>query len=132
MGYRFHFQPEQRLIVIVFEGRLSPEEEMQAVLDTVNDPNMMQDARILVDRRKAQLTVGPEHVDPHIELVKRHLDKFGNPRVATVVAKDYDFGMLRMLEMKSESLLQHDFMVFRDLEEAYTWLGLAAQDIVWP
>jgi hypothetical protein len=107
-------------------------EEVQAVLDVVADPQMQPNAHILVDKSNAQMDVTSGDVEPHIELIGQHLAKFGEPKVATVVSRDVDFGMTRMLEFRSEGRIQHQFRVFRKLEEAYVWLGVDPAAIAWP
>ena len=67
-----------------------------------------------------------------IDLVKQHQEKFGRPRVAVVVRRDYDFAMTRMLEMRAEGDVTHDFMVFREVPEACEWLGIQSSAIEWP
>jgi hypothetical protein len=132
MSHRVSFHDAENLIVIVFEGTISPEEETQALRDTVNDTRMIRDARILVDRSRAQMTVAPEHVQPQLALVRDNLDKFGEARVAIVASADYDFGMLKMLEASARNPVPHDFMLFRSTDEACEWLQVNPSDIQWP
>lgn len=132
MSYRFGFQEAENLVVIVFNGTILVEEEVQAVLDVVADPRMKRDSKILVDKSKAEMKVTPTDVRPHIELIRENLAQFGSPRVANVVSRDYDYGMTRMLELTSESELPHDFTVFRSIDEACEWLEVDPSHVVWP
>jgi hypothetical protein len=132
MGYRFRFQDDQYLLVIVFEGEISYEEEVRAVLETLADPRMRPNLRILVDKSRAKMTITSEDVGVHVDLIRRNLGRFGTPKVANVVARASDFGMTRMFELRAEGEFQHDFMVFRGLEEACAWLGVELAAIQWP
>lgn len=132
MSYKFRFQDDENLLVIVFTGTISYEEEVQAVLNTLADLRMQPNARILVDKSNAQMMTTTQDIRPHIELILRNLDKFGQPKVANVVGRDVDFGMVRMFEFQAEGKIPHKFMVFRALEEACTWLGIEPASIEWP
>jgi hypothetical protein len=132
MSYKYRFQEGENLLVIVFEGLISYEEEVQAVLDTLADPQMRPNARILVDKSRAQMMLGTEHVEPHIDLILQNLARFGEPKVANVVSRDVDFGKVRMFELRAEGRIPHDFMVFRTVEEACAWLGVDPAAIDWP
>jgi hypothetical protein len=132
VSHCFCFQDDQNLIVISFTGEISPEEEVQAVNDVLADPRMKPNSKILVDKTEAQMTVTPKDVAPHVELILSNQAKFGRPRVANVVSRDYDFGMTRMLEFSSSDVIPHDFMVFRSLADACEWLEIDPAKIVWP
>ncbi len=132
MSYKHRFQEGRNLVVIVFTGVVTYHEEVQVVLDVVGDPRMERDARFLVDRTRASMAATPEDVMPHIRLIGENLERFGSPRVANVVTADHDFGMIRMLEMRSEPNIDHDMMVFRSLDEACAWLEIEPGEIEWP
>lgn len=132
MAQTFAFDKDHNLLVIRFSGVITFDEEIEVLLKTIKDPRFRPDSRILVDKRQARMKVAPEHVRPTMDLVLENLQKFGQPRVATVVAADYGFGMTRMLELESEGVTPHDFMVFRELKEACDWLGIGESDITWP
>ncbi len=85
MDYRFSSQEEGRLLILVFGGAISPEEEAQAIRDVVADPELKLDAKILVDRTRARMTMTPEHVSPQIDLIRQNASKLGKPKVAIVV-----------------------------------------------
>ncbi len=132
MAYKLAFDEDHHLVVIQFSGAITFDEEIEVLLATVEDPRFRPDSRILVDKRQARMKVAPEHVQPTMDLVLKNLQKFGQPKVATVVSADYDFGITRMLELVSDGVIPHDFMVFRDLGEACDWLGIEESEISWP
>ena len=69
-----------------------------------------------------------EEVKEHVALLGEKLKTLGKPKVANVVSTDIDFGMIRMFEIYAEGVLQHEFHVFRSLEEACEWLGIETSD----
>lgn len=132
MSYTYRFQENENLLIIVFTGEISYEEEVQAVLDTLADPMMRPDIRILADKSNARMRLSPQDVRPHIDLILQNLAKFGRPQVANVVTSDADFGMTRMFEITAEPQIPHEFMVFRTIEQACAWLGVEPDAIDWP
>ena len=133
MSHRFSFQQEGQLLVIVFEGEISPEEERQALVDVATSSEFNPDARVLVDRRRARMTVGPSDVGPQIDLAEAHYRTRNKPKLALVVSSDYDYGMCRMLELTAAARdSPHQIRVWRNLEEACEWLDIALDRIEWP
>lgn len=132
MSFRFAFQKEQRLLVVVFEGSISPEEEREALIAVSSDPAFDPDAPVLVDRRRATMSVGPKDVPAQIDLARERYQPTGKPPMALVVVNDYDFGMARMLELTADEEAPHELRVFRSLESACEWLGVDPSTIVWP
>jgi hypothetical protein len=70
MTHKRAIHDDQNLMVIVFSGEISAAEEMQAVREAVQDPRLKPNAKFLVDRREAKMTVTPDDVEPQIDLVK--------------------------------------------------------------
>lgn len=132
MGYRFNFLDNGSVLVVVFEGVISPEDEAQAIRDAAEDPLMKPNLKILVDRTRARMTMTSEHVWPQIELIRQHLAKLGEPTVAVVVDDDHDYGMLRMFELTAEGQIPHSFSVFRRVDDACQWLKLDPAMLMWP
>ena len=124
MAHTAHFHPALDLVVVTFDGEITPAEEMDAFFAVAGDPRMFPDARVIVDKRRAKMTVGPEHVSPQLGAVADAGPKLGKMRIAHVVTRDYDYGMIRVIQARSEPKLPHDLRAFRSLPEALTWLGL--------
>jgi hypothetical protein len=129
MGHRFSVGREGRLLIVTFEGEIAPEEEQRALLEVAQVPGLLPTADVLVDRRLARTTVGPEHVGPQVDLARSKFPTEGRPRMALVVTADYDFGMMRMLELRGADELPHEMRVFRSLDDACAWLGLEPDDV---
>lgn len=132
MPYRFAVLEDGQLLVVVFEGEISPDEEREALLASAELPGLSKQARVLVDRRRGPLTVGPQDVRPQVGLARSTFAGSDLPRMAVVVSSDYDFGMLRMLELSGQDQLPHDLHVFRELETACEWLEVDPNEIDWP
>lgn len=124
MAYRFASRPDRELLVVVFTGEISLEEEIRALQESFERGLSAPGVRVLVDRRRAAMGVAPEDVPRLIDVLASRGAELGHPRVAQVVARDLDYGMMRMLELKAEGRIAHDFAVFRSLPEACTWLGV--------
>ena len=132
MAHRFCVQRDGTLLVVVFEGEISPEEEREALEESGNLAGLKPDASVLVERSSSTMTVSAPDVSQQHRLIKRRFKLETKPRMAVVVARDYDFGMIRMLELSALESLPHEFKVFRDLEEACGWLGYHKETIEWP
>lgn len=133
MSYQFRIQPSGRLALVVFEGEISAEEEVQALRDFAAQPGLDPMADVLVDRSQATLTVGPQAVAPQIELARQLFPQGERrPRMAIIAPSDLDFGMARMLQLQGGADVPHEIMVVRSLADACAWLGVNAGDIVWP
>jgi hypothetical protein len=57
------------------------------------------------------------------DIVEGHTEKLRGGRVAMVAISDVTYGMFRMWELRREAL-NYEVRVFRDLEQAWTWLWL--------
>ena len=108
---------------MVFEDEITPDEEREALQEAGSLPGLKREARILVDRRRARITVGPPDVAPQMDLARSTFPIEERPRMAVLVATDHDYGMLRMLELRGGDRLPHELGVFRDPDEACAWLG---------
>ena len=133
MSYRFQSQPSKNFSLVVFEGKISPAEEAQALNDFAMQPDIDLSLDILVDRSGATMTVRASDVQPQLELAKRSFNlPDSRPRMAIVAPEEVDFGMSRMLQLNAGDKGPHEIMVFRDLDSACLWLKIAEDEIVWP
>lgn len=132
MGYAYRYCEELNLLVVRLWGELPHSEELEAITVGLADPRLRPGLRILADRRQATITSSSVQMRGAVDLVKDKISKIGKPKVANVVAKDVDFGMVRMFEMQAESRLPHDFMVFRSVAEACSWLEIDPAQVQWP
>jgi len=132
MAHCHAVQKEGRLLVVVFEGVVTPEEEHNALLEIGADPEVDPRADILVDRARASMTVGAEDVEPQLELADGIFATEKRPHLALVVSRDYDYDMCQLLAQRSRYEAPHEVKVFRSLDAACEWLGVDSRSIEWP
>jgi hypothetical protein len=132
VSFSYLFNEKLNLIVVQLVGDISYSVEIAALNTVFSDSRIRPNVKILVERTKATIKTTPNDVVPFVDLIFERIKDLGKPQVANVVSHDVDFGMARMLEMLSEVKLPHDFMVFRDIEEACSWLDIDLPQIEWP
>ena len=54
MPYQFAVLEEGQLLLVVFEGEITPDEEREALSATATLPGLSMGARVLVDRRRSR------------------------------------------------------------------------------
>lgn len=132
MPYRYDIDEGQNLAVVRLRDMNDVDLELEAVSAYLGDPRLRPEPRILIDRRDAPIVVPTEYLSDYAWHVGRMIASLRRPRVAVVVGNDRDYGISRMFEMRSEGELDHQFAVFRTVEEAVEWLDLDAERVVWP
>jgi hypothetical protein len=132
MSYAYWIDQDENLLVVKFWGEIPYPEEAEAVLSILDDPRIQPGIKILVDRTESSFASSPQDVRTHVEQVAKKIAALGEPRVANVVSADLDYGMIRMFMSVSDGKLDHDFSVFRDIQEACDWLRIDAVRIEWP
>ena len=111
------------IVVGTASGPLTLEEIREAaaaVWSDVEGPRI----RILWDVRDAQFTLSANEVRSLAEFAKQH-SPFSNLRMAFVVARDLEFGLVRMFEVFREAESART-AVFRDRQQALGWLAIDA------
>ena len=107
----------------VATGVLTPEELDSELRNAYRRPDFRPEAHSLFDAREAQLDAfaGAEvrHV---VETVLKFRGAPPGTRTAIVVGHDLGFGLARMFEQQFEAKEPSDVMVFRDMDEAVSWL----------
>lgn len=68
-------------------------------------------------------SVTSEHISTFVNGMKDLNQYRQGRRTAIVGPKDVAFGMMRMLELMADDVMQFEIRVFRDYDEAYTWLS---------
>lgn len=124
MPHRYEIDPAQRLIVVVYTGKVEHAEELCVQTELIEDPRYMPEPRILVDRRQSRMGSVPDNIHPHLDSMKRIAERLQGSRHAHVTNRDRDFGILRMVELTSADDRGWEIAVFRDLDPACAWLGI--------
>ena len=110
----------QRLVIRTFEGVLTDEDLLQDQASMRSAPSYKPEYPQLIDAR------GVERAEITTEVIRdlAHASP-GAPqaRRAFVVASDLAFGLARMFEIQRADAPE-EVRVFRDMNQARTWLGL--------
>jgi len=70
-----------------------------------------------------RLTTG--EISSLADFLSRHPDlRSPGNKTAVVVSEDIDYGFSRMISMLTEDTTAYDIEVFRDIDEAWKWLGI--------
>ena len=120
MSARYRILPEHRLVLVTFQGDLTPEEIAAGRDELGRDPGFDPRFFQLVDARRLR-DIPAESVEV-LKLGQKTVFA-GGVRRAIVVSTDLVFGIGRMFEL-SAIKLGHEIKVFRSMEEACTWLGV--------
>jgi hypothetical protein len=126
--------PEDLLVVAdgVATAQLVAEYTREALADERSRPGML----ILVDYRKADLSqLTQADLDTRLTMMTRDATPLQGSKLAIVVGRAVDFGIMRMLHQRGDLVLESagvDFErhVFESMEEARAWLAtFAARDL---
>ena len=129
MAITTQLDPDNGLRIHVLTGRLTYAE----VRDTLEELYDRQDfdpaMNALWDLREAVTTeFSSDDVRKIAQLAGGRRPSGVSPRVALVASRDADFGMARMYEAQEDEVSPGHIRVFRDIEEATTWVSGAGED----
>ena len=125
MPITYTIDSAQSLVLTMATGVLTSKELLEHKERLVEDPQFRPDMLELSDVRDITgLEVTPEAIRQFVQKDADHAEKLGDHKMAIVVRTDIVFGMARMYEMMTSQNLP-GVGVFRDLNEARKWLGLA-------
>ncbi len=128
MPISYRIDRKRRLVLTTAIGTLTDEELVSHKRALIADPEFGPGMRELSDVRAIEgLTVTPDGVRKMAALDREHTERLGDYWLAIVAPADATFGTARMYQMLTESNLEH-IGVFRGLEEARVWLGVAEGD----
>jgi hypothetical protein len=99
-------------------------DELREMLTSLYDsPDFEPDRNALWDLREAELTgFTADEVRRIVELVGTRWGGGGVARAALVVSRTADFGMARMYELQLTAQPEGRIQVFRDIDQAWSWL----------
>jgi hypothetical protein len=124
MPFTVHFVPEADLVVATCSGIVKMNDATLGAVVVWDNPEWS-GKPVLWDLRSAQLDVRDEEVREMAKYILEHQPAIPPPRVAFVIARDVDFGLVRMFQ----ALREHpstQVEVFRDYDEAISWARSAA------
>ncbi|MBW2192582.1 MAG: hypothetical protein JRF27_02220 [Deltaproteobacteria bacterium] len=104
-------------------GTLSIDDLMAKLGEIYSIPDFQPDMNVLWDLRSADLaSFSTSDIQKVRDFVGYKWGTGGSSRAALVVSRDIDFGLSRMYEISLESITTSLLQVFRDFDEALTWL----------
>jgi hypothetical protein len=116
---------EQRLARVTAKGKVNVLELRDIYVELIRHRDWEPGFNILCDYREIEdFNVSTKDIDEINEWQTSIDVLIGNGKCAVVASKDSVFGMSRMWEMISAERSQ-SICVFRELEDAETWLGIA-------
>lgn len=125
MPFRCEVFPEHRLGRVELSGQIHGEEVLEAIRALLYHVDWQPGFSDLWDARAITLLVlDPRHSQEILSIANTHQARIGGGKSATVVTRQLDFEMVLLFIRRVEHAAR-DFRVFRDLEEALTWLDVA-------
>ena len=104
-------------------GIVSKNDLLAKLDDIYSIPDFQTEMNVLWDLRNADLaSFSSDDIHKIRDVVGYNWGTGGTSRAALVVSRDIDFGLSRMYEMSLESITTSKLQVFRDIDEALTWL----------
>lgn len=121
MPSTYSILPELNLVRHRVWGQVSTHEFRDFSLQVRADPRFRTGMNILADLRDATLDVSQEEM---MEFTKYMSKQSAIGKHAVVVAGPLAFGLTRMYELMSDSMVQRDgIRIFQDMSAAEAWLG---------
>ncbi len=125
MGYSIHIDDAGARATLRFTGRVTASEVVEALLQLTAHADYHADMPRLWDGREAELSAMTRDDFPFLAEALRAIQSSSpGVRVAFLVARDIDFGIMRMFESLEGEDLPANMQVFRDQGEAEAWLML--------
>ncbi|MEJ2217408.1 MAG: hypothetical protein P8099_12420 [Gemmatimonadota bacterium] len=96
--------------------------DFRGTLEAAYEDPEMQELCPLWDLRSAHVDMTSAEIHQVADFIGEHWRPPTRVRAALVVSKDFDFAMLRMLELLLGNRSPYEVMVFRDMGAAEAWL----------
>jgi hypothetical protein len=123
--YSHEIHPREKFALVVAEGACDLHQTIVEMTGLVRDPEFGPGFGILVDARRIEYAPGAEETR-QLATAAAQSDFLLHHPVAIVVQQDLNYGIARMYSAMS-ALQGATAEVFRDMEEARTWLLAAVQ-----
>lgn len=123
MEYTIMFDNEMSCFIVSATGPATVRDLHDFIDEVLGDERWRSGMNVIVDYRLAELN-DLTSSDAHAlaGLVKKLKEKVGAGRVAHVVSRAVDFGMIRMWENLIEDQVSFDFRVFYSMDDALGWI----------
>jgi hypothetical protein len=124
MPISYRIDVERNLVLTTASGRLTDDDILQLKARLVRDPAFTPGMKELADIRNIDgLDVTPAGIQAMVQQDRNDSAHLASHKLAIVLSDDVAFGMARMYQTRTESSMGN-VGVFRDIEEARTWLQL--------
>jgi hypothetical protein len=123
MEHTIMFDNEMSCFIVSATGPATVRDLRAFIDEVLKDERWRGGMNVIVDYRLAELNFLTSS-DAHAlaDMVKRLKEKVGAGRVAHVVARTVDFGMIRMWENLIEDQVSFGFRVFYSMDDALSWI----------
>lgn len=123
MPYSHEMHPQEKYALVIAEGECDLDQTIVAMTTLVKDPDFGPGFGILADARRIQYAPGVEETR-QIATVASQRNFFLDHPMAIVVEQEVTYGIARMFSALA-GLQGVTAEVFRDIEEARSWLAAA-------
>lgn len=128
MPISYRIDRQRGLVLTTATGALTDEELLHHKRALIDDPEFEPGMRELSDVRSIErLDITPGGVRRLVAVDQEHADRLGDFRLAIVAPSDATFGTARMYQALTEANVRN-IGVFRGIEEAEKWLGVASAE----
>ena len=125
MPITYTIDKQRRFIQRVISGTVTSDEILASLTEILKHPDYQPGMKSLTDLRSIQHYASPGDVRQIANFIIGRSEEVRGGKAAIVVSQDVSFGMARMLELLTESSTL-SIGVFREMQEAYEWLGIEA------
>ncbi len=128
MSIAYEIHAESRLIAFRLIGDFVVKDFRVAWAEILRDPLFFKGMNALWDLRAGTLaTLTRDGVFAGRGAVLEMIDQRGGKcKVALLVAADFEYGMVKMMEILCENGIPFEVRAFRDYDESLSWLGESA------
>ena len=133
-SYTVTWDSEPEDVLVTATGTVTPATVAAYTKEVVADPRFRPGMRCVIDYSDADLAqLSQSDLDERLSMMSRDAQPFAGSRLAIVVARAVDFGIMRMVHTRGDLVLEREGVeierqVFRTLAEARAWLGAIADD----
>ncbi|MBN2028654.1 hypothetical protein JW824_00260 [bacterium] len=126
MPITYQIKPDEKLVTLVHTGVVADSEFLSFYKNLYTVPQFDRSFNVLVNLQQAESTArSTSALHELAEFIQKQLKNINpHPKIAVVAPKDLSFGLARMYEVFS-STASSRFVVFRDADDALTWLGVS-------
>ena len=125
MAIKYEIEPTMGAVLTTVTGIVTTDEIIKYLAEVLPHPKRGRPQREIFDLRSAELVqLDMEGVRRIAAFVGSYRDEIESGKVAVVASRDFEFGMGRVVGAHLDEL-PLDFRVFRKMEDARAWIGLA-------